>query len=419
MYQNQFINHWVHSGDVNFPSKYGIVREYFLPDKKIEIYDYISEYVLKYSTLPSFTSLAREHKGFTHYEKDSLETIESVVFRVRDEWFNEQLSKNLSKLVDDAEGGNSVESYIKYREECNAKLDSLNMSFNFYSWINTPEARLAKYMERHGKEGLVGYSTGLSKMDDLTGGIQLDDFILISGRTGQGKSLLGDYIGLSVWKHCISADIRNPILCINTEMTATSVAYRLDTLKAHFPNSALRLGKLPEVDEYENYLNVLSENKTDYIIATSEALGRNFTPMDVQLLIDRYKPVLVIVDQLYDFYDGTGERDIRKRIISVTNSLRNINLKSKTPFIVMAQAGREAAREAKKDIKATPEIHQIQESDNPAQKSTKVFTLKMSGDIMTIALKKNRDGKKDEEIHFKLNIDSGIWEETEDVVLHF
>jgi replicative DNA helicase len=39
-------------------------------------------------------------------------------------------------------------------------------------------------------------------------------------------------------------------------------------------------------------------------------------------------------------------------------------------MMMLAQSGREAAKEARKSSSASPELDQIQESDNPAQKAT-------------------------------------------------
>ena len=89
--------------------------------------------------------------------------------------------------------------------------------------------------------------------------------------------------------------------------------------------------------------------------------------------------------------------------------MRTLNLKSGIPFIVMAQAGRESARAAKKDQKATPELEQIQESDNPAQKATKVLALHLYNDILTISLKRIQRWRKGGNLYYRLNIDQKVF----------
>ena len=89
-------------------------------------------------------------------------------------------------------------------------------------------------------------------------------------------------------------------------------------------------------------------------------------------------------------------------------------------MIWVAQAGRESARDARKDEKASPEIDQIQESDTPAQKSTKVITLRLiNNEILKLSLKKNRGGQKDEDIFLRADIDRGYYGEIEEEALAF
>ena len=59
-----------------------------------------------------------------------------------------------------------------------------------YSWVKNSIDRYAKYMDTHGKE-VTGYPTGLTGLDDIIGGLMPDDFMLITARMGEGKSLVG------------------------------------------------------------------------------------------------------------------------------------------------------------------------------------------------------------------------------------
>ena len=131
-------------------------------------------------------------------------------------------------------------------------------------------------------------------------------------------------------------------------------------------------------------------------------------------------PWLIVIDQLYDLSDGTGEREIRKRIVNISNSIRDINLYTRTPIIWVAQAGRDSAKEAKKDSLVSPELHHVQESDTPAQKSTKVITLRLiNNEVFKLSLKKNRGGKRDKDVYLRADIDRGYYGEIEEEALAF
>jgi replicative DNA helicase len=267
-------------------------------------------------------------------------------------------------------------------------------------------------MKRHGHTGLWGLPTGIKTLDELTGGWRNDDLVLLAGRTNEGKSMVGGFFAYHAWRALQTANINSPVIYITTEMPELEVSFRLDTLKAHFSNRALNEGHLPEHELYQEYLQELKKKDTSFLILSEEANGgRPFTPLDIRALIESEKPAFMVIDQLYDLSDGTSESDIRKRIVRVTNGIRETNLYTQTPMMLIAQAGRNAAKEAKKDPNATPELFDIQESDNPAQKATRVLTLRLLNDTFKMSLKKNRGGKKDQDIFMKADLDSGYWEE--------
>lgn len=412
------INHWINSGDCNFLLKHKIFTEYFDP-KVLPIVNFIEKFRKSYGKLPSHQTLVNEFEEYKIFESNDLDPIEKIVNAMKGRYLSNRVLLLIQDLIKQVDADNFIDCVKNFQLDLDGVIKSVTTEFQYYSWVKCAIDRFNEYMKRHGRTELPGFPTGISKLDELTGGIMEDDFILVTARTGNGKSLLGDYIGHSVWRHCVKSGIKNPIVCINTEMTATQVSFRLDTLKAHFSNTALRFGTLQNVDDYREYLEKLQTIENDYFIITQDDFGKNFTPLDIRKIIEDKKPALVIVDQLYDISDGTGEKDIRKRIVNATNALRTINLETRVPMVVMAQTGRDFAKEAKKDPKSTPELYQIQESDNPAQKATKVLTLRLSDDVMVISIRKNRDGKKDETIFLKVDVDRGIWCELSEEEINF
>lgn len=413
-----YINQWINSKDPLFMLKNKVMPEWFSPEAK-PILDFVKDYCDKYHATPTHHMVKSNFSSYVEYAPEDLDTPSAIIEYIKSSYVDNQVTPILQKLVESSLNPlgfvGAVQQTVFDIQEVLKKV--LNGG-DTYSWVKNSIDRYAKYMDTHGKE-VTGYPTGLTGLDDIIGGLMPDDFMLITARMGEGKSLLGDYIGFNVWNYLVKEGIPSSVMCINTEMTATQVSYRLDTLKFHVSNKALRFGKVADTDAYKDYMERLNQFEQDYFIITQNDFGRNLTPIDIEALIEEKKPALVIIDQLYDIYDGTGERDIRKRIINATNALRTLNLKSGIPFIVMAQAGRESARAAKKDQKATPELEQIQESDNPAQKATKVLALRLYNDILTISLKKNRDGEKGGNLYYKLNIDQGIWTETDEDTLNF
>jgi replicative DNA helicase len=59
---------------------------------------------------------------------------------------------------------------------------------------------------------------------------------------------------------------------------------------------------------------------------------------------------------------------------------------------------------------ATPEIHQIAESDSVGQDATKILSLNMTDGILKVSLKKNTMGRSDIDAMLKWDIDKGLLE---------
>lgn len=406
----QYLNHWLISKDPYFMRKHGIDRTYF-----VALRDTV-EWVEKFrddmgGSLPTLDTVENEFEDFRKLK--DLDTVEYVVSTLREQRaymdYRPMLVSN-SQLVN---SGQTVEAMWQMRNDLDNLLKKFTNKMTRYDWVLHAAERYEKYMEKHGQEGLLGLTTGLDKLDELTGGWKEDDLILLAGRTNEGKSQVGAFFAYKAWLSLLKANINDPVIYFSTEMPELEVAYRLDTLRAHFGNRALNEGRLKNPDDYKDYTNELMKKQTNFLIMTQDANGgRPFTPQDIKAIIESERPAFVVIDQLYDLSDGTDERDIRRKIVNVSNQIREVNLSTLTPTLLIAQAGRESAKDAKKDAKAAPEIHQIQESDNPAQKATKVITLRKLDDTFKLSLKKNRGGPKDKDVFVRADIDTGIWEET-------
>lgn len=419
IYELYYINHWINSGNPSFMVQNKLLPEWLNPESA-KLFDFVRDYCNKYGKPPTHRLMKENFDQYVEFESADLDPPKAIIESIKGTYVDSKITPILTKMVESSrEPLSFVESVRHAIVDMQDVVSRVSSGTDLYSWVKSSLDRYDQYMQTHGNDGVRGYPTGLGTIDEIIGGITGDDLLLVTARMGEGKSLVGDYIGYNVWNYLVKNNIKNPILCINTEMTVKQVAYRLDTLKFHISNNALRFGKVADTDAYKEYLERLSTFDTDYYIVTQDLFGRNITPMDIASMIEEKSPAVVIIDQLYDINDGTGEKDIRKRIVNVSNSLRRINLEYGVPFVVMAQAGRESAKAVKKDPNATPELDQIQESDNPAQKATKVLALRLSNDIMTMALKKNRDGQKGDNVFFKVDIDKGLWMEMQEATVNF
>lgn len=407
--EQEMVNHWLLSGEPYFLHKHGVDRTYFalLQDVVAWIERYRDQMGQK---LPSRDTVALEFDVFK--KMDELDPIEYVVGKLREQKayieYRPLLIEN-SKLVSE---GRTIEAIWQMKEHVDRMARRYAQQVKHYDWVGDAEKRFTSYLERQ-KEGLAGISTGIAGLDELTGGWREDDMILLSARINEGKSLMAVYFAYMAWRSLMKKGSQRPVIIISTEMPQDEVAFRLDTLRAHFSNRALNEGNLPNPADYKDYLSDLSKKSPKLLILTQDDNdGRAFTPLDIQQLILVEQPAFVVIDQLYDIEDPASlNKDYRVQIVRVTRQLREINRSSRVPMLIVAQSGRNAARAARANQDAMPELEDIQESDAPAQKATKVITLRQFGDVLKMTLKKNRGGKKGQSVFLRADIDKGVYEE--------
>lgn len=406
----QLINLWIEKKETGFLSGLGLDKSYFFVYKPVV--EWIEGFINKTGKVPSMELVASEFPD--DFRKiDDIDPVDYLTTRMREQKAYTEYRPLLINNAKMLESGNTLEAIWQMRNNLDKILQAYSGKMTRYDWVKDALVRYEKYMENHGKEGIAGIDTGFTKLNEITGGWLDDDLVLISARVNEGKSLVAGWFAYHAWKHMKSIGRNDPIIYISTEMPEIQIAYRLDTLRRHFSNSALRFGKLNDTDAYREYLEELQKKDTSLLILSQDANGgKPFTPNDIRAIIESEKPCLLVIDQLYDIADPSGEKDIRKCIVNNTRAIRDINLHTMTPTILVAQAGREAAVNAKKSEEATPELHQIQESDSPAQKSTRVLTLRLvNNELFKFTLRKNRDNRRDDSFYVRANIDNGMWEE--------
>lgn len=405
-----YLNHWLGSRDPYYNRKFGIDRSYFiaLQDVFVWIENFRED---THGHIPTMETVVSQFEDFRKVKE--LDNIEYVVNVLREQRAYMDYRPLLTDNAKTVQSGQTIEAMWKMRNEIDGLLGKYTQTMTRYDWVKNATDRYNQYMEKHGVEGLLGLSTGLKKLDEVTGGWKDDDLILLAGRTNEGKSYLGNFFSFMVWRSLMIAKMKQPVIYITTEMPELEVSYRLDSMKQHFSNRALNDGKLKDPSLYKEYLEDLQKKENSFLILTQESnRGMPFTPQDIRAIIESERPAFVCIDQLYDLSDGTGERDIRKRIVNISNGIREVNLYTKTPTMLIAQAGRDSAKEAKKDPNASPELHQIQESDAPAQKSTKTLTIRKLDDTFKLSLKKNRGGERNKDFYLRADLDTGVFEET-------
>jgi replicative DNA helicase len=284
-----------------------------------------------------------------------------------------------------------------------------------YDIVLNADDRRDEYKNRSTKSGLLGISSGIKELDDITHGWLPEDLITIVGRTNEGKSWVLMYLLVMAWYG------GKTVLLYSGEMSNTTVGFRFDTLAYNFSNDGLMRG-LKELgggltdQSYYDYLDAVKSGKVSparFIVVTPKDLGgRRLDVPKLHSLIEQYKPDIIGIDQLSlmsDYRAGRGEQE-RLKYTHIAEDLYLTSERYGVPIITPAQASRESVKSKSKERNSedAPELHQIAESDGVGQNSTRVLSIKQLGATMKISIKKNRYGRNNQDLLLLWDIDRGI-----------
>jgi replicative DNA helicase len=197
---------------------------------------------------------------------------------------------------------------------------------------------LTMLQEIHGKHsGITGVPSGYPNLDDMTGGFQKSDLIIIAGRPSQGKTALA----LSIAKNA-ALDAGKPacIAIFSLEMSEQQLIIRMLSSVAKVNAHALRTGRLPE----ENWKNLsrtagkLAEAKI--FIDDSPTLSILELRAKARRLKAEHDVGLIIVDYL-QLLQGPKNAESREREIStISRSMKALAKELNIPVVALSQLNR-------------------------------------------------------------------------------
>lgn len=185
---------------------------------------------------------------------------------------------------------------------------------------------------------LIGLSTGLHAVDDITGGLQKRRMYVFAGRPGQGKSALGINIAeyLAVSNHI-------PVGIFSLEMDRHEIAERMYCGRA-------------EVDSGRIRRNVIGDAELSRIQEAADEIGAapiyvNDTPgmtimqirAEARRLVAQKRVRLLVIDYL-QLVRCPGAESRQNEVAEVSRTVKEIAKELDVPVICLAQLNREVER---------------------------------------------------------------------------
>src|SRR5437867_4765579 len=194
-----------------------------------------------------------------------------------------------------------------------------------------------KYIERlyERQEHVTGVPTGLTKLDEMTAGLQPSDLILIAGRPSMGKTAFA----LCIAQH-VGIKMRMKILVLSLEMSSQQLVQRMLSAEGRVDSLSVRTGRL-QMQDWSRLTSAAGRlSEAPIFIDDSPGLSVLEVRAKARRMKSEHGLDLVIVDYL-QLMRGREALDNRQQEISeISRSLKALAKELNVPVVAPSQLSR-------------------------------------------------------------------------------
>ena len=268
-----------------------------------------------------------------------LETLQEL--HLRRELFKITQNKNYESTT--FETSNSIKDILldlekKLFDLSNHKKDNYELR-NFASVTKSSLQLVEKAFKKKGKYS--GIVSGFGDLDNMLGGLQNSDLIILAGRPSMGKTALATNIAFNSAKYFAKEKEKGSVVMFSLEMSAEQIGLRILAEQSRIPSDKLRKGELNERDSLELQNTYQEINNLNFFFDDSP----NLTVSELRSKLRRYKNnyniKLVLIDYL-QLIKPESNRDNRVNELSeITRNLKQLAKEFDLPVISLSQLSRQ------------------------------------------------------------------------------
>ena len=225
-------------------------------------------------------------------------------------------------------------------------------TYEFRNFASVTKASLKLVEKAFKKKGKYsGVVSGFVDLDNMLGGMQDSDLIILAGRPSMGKTALATNIAFNASKYFSKEEDEGSVVMFSLEMSAEQIGLRILAEQSKIPSDKLRKGELSEKDSYELQNTYQEINNLNFFFDDSP----NLTVSELRSKLRRYKNnyniKLVLIDYL-QLIKPEGNRDNRVNELSeITRNLKQLAKEFNLPVISLSQLSRQVEnREDKRPL---------------------------------------------------------------------
>ena len=209
---------------------------------------------------------------------------------------------------------------------------------------------------------ITGISSGFKSLDDLTGGWQNSELILLAGRPAMGKtSLAVSMISNIACKHGI------PAAFFSLESSKEHLINRFCSVICDISRRKIKEGDINEEEKRRFDDNIISLLEAPLYIDDTPGLSELELRDKAQKLVREYGVKIIVIDYLQLMNaKGAIVSSRQEEVCYIVRSLKNIALELNVPIIVTCQLNRRV--ESREGIEGKrPQLHDLREFNSLEQ----------------------------------------------------
>jgi len=292
---------------------------------------------------------------------------------VREQYILRELINRCTSIIREAQVPvDNIDEFVDLSEEKILQIQDFRTKGGFVSIKPLINEMIADLESRAQKDDwMLGLPTGFKALDNMIGGLQNSDLIVVAGRPSTGKTSLALNISLNVAGITIRHPNKVPVGIFSLEMSRRQVVQRLICCEGSIDLRNVRTAQLTDFDWTKITAGANDLYEAPILIDESFSLSVLELRAKARRMHKQEKIGLLIVDYLQLMTARTGERSREQEVSCISRSLKALAKELDIPVMALSQLSR--AVESRTDRR--PRLSDLRESGAIEQDADLVLML--------------------------------------------
>lgn len=365
-----------------------------------EEWQFLEEYVQKHKKQPSRAAFCSRFEEFRVQNVDDTAYLSDEVKAAHVKSSLVEAMNEIAEHVTDGDITQAVKVMSSTIVNVAAGIGTMGDG-DIFTDFNDIVADIEARYNRAKSTGQSGIPYGIPTLDELTGGANPGELIIVAARLGQGKSWFMQHMAAS------AATAGHNVMFNALEQTRAQVTMRIHSLLAataqqKFDSNNLMRGINFDIQDYKRFVRDLKKKMPGRLHVSDASRGK-VSSATIRSQLERHSPDIVFIDYI-TLMSGTSDWS---QIAEVSSELLACGINYQVPIVGAAQLNREYGL-----TKEPPGPEAIAQSDNIGRDATLVLTFKQQSQRVVMGrVAKYRNGPGDQRFYLQFEPGEGIIKE--------